>query len=180
MNQAEMVALIAGAFASSEIGQVGGVWADFGAGEGNFTLALREMVGANAVIYAIDRDSRDLAQLKARVGGEVHHIHADFTQPVSLPVLDGVIMANALHFVRDQTATLRHIYEYLKPGGRLILVEYDFKLPRPYVPHPIQETRFAKLAESAGFEAAEIVGRRVSPSSGASMYAGTARKLTGG
>lgn len=152
MNQAEMVALIAGAFVTGEISQVGGVWADFGAGEGNFTLALREMVGAKTVIYAIDRDNHDLSKLEARVGGEVHLIHADFTQPLNLPALDGVIMANALHFVRDQTATLRQIYEYLKPGGQLILVEYDFKLPRPYVPHPIAETRFATLMDSAGLK----------------------------
>ena len=33
----------------------GGVWADFGAGSGAFTLALRELIGANAVIYAVDK-----------------------------------------------------------------------------------------------------------------------------
>lgn len=175
MNQAEMIALIEGAFTSDAIGKIGGTWADFGAGDGNFTLALREMVGMNAVIYAVDRDNRDLDALKARVSGDVKLIQADFTQPLNLPPLDGVIMANALHFVRDQAAMLRQIHGCLKLGGRLILVEYDFKLPRPYVPHPIAQTRFAALVESVGFEDARVVGERVSPSSGVTMYAGLCR-----
>lgn len=176
MNQQEMVALIEGAFVRDEIGRVGGTWADFGAGSGNFTQALREMIGENALIYAVDRDKRDLAELKQRVSGEIEVIEADFTQPLDLPSLDGVMMANALHFVRDQRAVLCQIYEYINPGGRLILVEYDFKLPRPYVPHPIAQTRFKSLINEAGFGESAIVGARVSPSSGVTMYAGLARK----
>jgi len=39
----------------------GGRWADLGAGSGAFTLALRELVGPQASLYAVDRD-------KARLG----------------------------------------------------------------------------------------------------------------
>ncbi|HLV37010.1 MAG TPA: hypothetical protein VKY59_17935, partial [Spirillospora sp.] len=55
MNHAEMVALIRAGVESSR-----GLWADFGAGAGNFTRALRELVGPEAVIYAIDRDRHAL------------------------------------------------------------------------------------------------------------------------
>ena len=43
--------------------QPGGVWADFGAGSGAFTLALRELIGPNAEIYAIDTDRARLVEL---------------------------------------------------------------------------------------------------------------------
>lgn len=177
MNFTEMVALIRGAFREDETGRVGGVWADFGAGTGNFTRALGELVSTDAVIYAIDRDARDLAQLSEQVSSEVRTVAADFTQPLDLPLLDGAIMANALHFVRDQRAVLARIRDYLKPGGRIILVEYDMKLPRSYVPFPVSETRFGALMAEAGFGENEIVGRRKSPSSGVTMYAGTAVKV---
>jgi precorrin-6B methylase 2 len=37
-----------------------GTYADFGAGSGAFTLALRELVGLEAVIYAVDMDKSAL------------------------------------------------------------------------------------------------------------------------
>ena len=33
----------------------GGAWADLGAGEGAFTLALRDVAGPDVVIYAVDK-----------------------------------------------------------------------------------------------------------------------------
>ena len=42
----------------------GGIWADLGAGSGAFTLALRELVGPNAMIYAVDKDRTRLNELE--------------------------------------------------------------------------------------------------------------------
>jgi precorrin-6B methylase 2 len=42
----------------------GGTWADFGAGTGAFTLALRELVGPHANIYAVDKDQRGCRELE--------------------------------------------------------------------------------------------------------------------
>ena len=41
----------------------GGVWADLGSGAGAFTLALAELVGPGAEIYAVDKDRGALRQL---------------------------------------------------------------------------------------------------------------------
>jgi ubiquinone/menaquinone biosynthesis C-methylase UbiE len=48
MNHNDHVSLIRNGVATS-----GGVWADFGAGTGAFTLALAEVVGPGAEIYGI-------------------------------------------------------------------------------------------------------------------------------
>lgn len=148
----------------------GGIWADFGAGSGSFTRALRELVGETATIYAIDRDSAALRQQPPTV----QTIQADFTQPLTLPLLDGLLIANALHWVRQQSRTLRLLADTLKPGGRFLIVEYDVTLPRGYIPLPVPYTRFEKLAESTGLHTIQRIGERRSPSSGVVMYAASA------
>jgi precorrin-6B methylase 2 len=73
----------------------GGVWADLGAGAGAFTLALRELVGPEAVIYAVDRDAHALQSLQQAhqrqfgVSDGLHLLVADFTDRIELPSLDG-------------------------------------------------------------------------------------------
>jgi ubiquinone/menaquinone biosynthesis C-methylase UbiE len=170
MNHQEIVELIRDGVDQSA------VWADFGAGWGNFTRALRELLGKRAMIYAIDRDERAFHTLREQHGSEgvLQTITADFTQPLTLPPLDGILMANALHFVREQEKTLGLLRTYLKPSGRLILVEYDFKMPRPWVPYPVSRDKFAPLVTAAGFTNSRIISTRRSPSTGAEMYAGVA------
>ena len=85
----------------------GGAWADLGAGEGAFTLALRDVAGPDVVIYAVDKDGGRLDRQRRAFdamfpGSNVRMVTADFGEPLSLPPLDGVIMANSLHFFRDK------------------------------------------------------------------------------
>lgn len=164
MTHDEMVALIRGG-----VDVPGGTWADFGAGAGNFTRALRDLLGPQATIYAVDRDAGALEAQR-----EVIPLLGDFTRPLDLPPLDGVLMANALHWVQNQARVLELLAGYLRPGGRLILVEYEVRRPRPYIPFPVPYTRFESLALAAGFVNPQRVGERISPSSGMSMYAGAA------
>jgi SAM-dependent methyltransferase len=143
----------------------GGAWADLGAGSGAFTLALAALLGPSAVIYAVDRDARALRNLADSIGAElprVSTIHADFADEVSLPPLDGILMANSLHFHADACALLLHAARWLKPGGRLILVEYDVETPSIWVPHPLPWARFPAAAECAGLTGARLLETRPS------------------
>ena len=56
-------------------------------------------------------------------GVERHPQVADFSMPLELLTLDGILMANSLHFERDKVAVLRQVTRHLRPGGRFILVE---------------------------------------------------------
>jgi len=176
MDRAEMIELIRGG-----VPHTGGVWADLGAGTGNFTWALRELLGPPGTIYAIDRDGKAIRAQQEQLargspGAAIHPLQADFTQPMQLPRLDGALIANALHFISDQAAALRQVAHYLRPGGRVLVVEYDTAEPLRYVPYPVPFARFAGLAASAGLHGPALVGRRVSPSSGMAMYAAVAER----
>ncbi len=144
-----------------------GIWADLGAGAGAFTLALAELLGPGGEIHAVDRDGSALrANAQAmRVKfpkASVQYHAADFSRPLALPLLDGIVMANALHFQSDPDAVVQQLREYLRPGGRLLIVEYNIERGNFAVPHPVPYWRWEKLARGAGFEHTELLARRPS------------------
>jgi ubiquinone/menaquinone biosynthesis C-methylase UbiE len=143
----------------------GGTWADFGAGTGAFTLALSELVGLSAEIYVIDRDRAALSKLeqahRARFGTSqnIHPLRGDFNGTLSLPPLDGILMANSLHYYREKEKVLRHVRSFLKWSGRLLLVEYNVDSGNLWVPHPLSFDTFYALAPRAGFSEPNLLAK---------------------
>jgi SAM-dependent methyltransferase len=90
---------------------------------------------------------------------DVRYMVADFTRRVELPPLDGMVLANSLHFVRHKEPVVEMLRGYLKPGGRLILVEYNADRGNPWVPHPMSYSTWEELAKRCGFEATRMIGR---------------------
>lgn len=147
----------------------GGTWADLGAGSGAFTLALADLLGKDGRIVAVDRDARALrlnaeAMLASFPGTPVEYLVGDFTRPLALPRLDGVVMANSLHFQRDQVNAVRTVRALLKPGGRLVVVEYNIDRANYAVPHPVPFHRWEQIAREAGFEHTRLLYTRPSRS----------------
>jgi ubiquinone/menaquinone biosynthesis C-methylase UbiE len=152
VKHADLVALLRDGVPSA-----GGRWADLGAGEGAFTLALADLMGPGAHITAVDRDRGALRQLESEMGRRLADtrlevVVADFTGPLALSDLDGVVMANSLHFVRDKRPVLEAVRKMLRPQGTLILVEYGADRGNPWVPHPISYPRWKELAAQSGFD----------------------------
>jgi SAM-dependent methyltransferase len=132
------------------------IWADFGSGGGAFTLALAALLPQSASIYSLDRDRRALAQQERLLRDrfpfrQVTYLPADFTSPLELPPLDGIVMANALHYQRHKEPVLSLIKAYLRPTGRLILVEYNVDSGNRWVPYPLSYPSWEKLARQNGF-----------------------------
>lgn len=164
MIHEEHVALIRGGVPGP-----GGAWADLGAGAGAFTLALAELLGPGGRITAVDREARALRELAAALAARfpavaLRTLVADIARPLDLPPLDGVLVANALHFLRpaERDATLGLIRGYLRPGGRLIIVEYNIARGNPWVPHPFTADDWEGIAARAGFAGARLLARRPS------------------
>jgi len=162
------------------IPRTAGSWADIGAGTGTFTHALAELLGPSGVVYAVDRDPgalHELRQLEApgvdRQKARIVVLEGDFTS-IALPEVDGVLAANALHFVpvNAQASVLTRLAAALRARGRVVVIEYDREQGNPWVPFPISRTRLARLAREAGIEAPRFIGSAPSDFGG-EMYVAT-------
>jgi ubiquinone/menaquinone biosynthesis C-methylase UbiE len=122
------------------------VWADLGAGSGFFTQVLASLLPNDAVIYPVDKDKKVMSVTSDRV--VVRPIVADFNLPPdNMELLDGILVANALHYVRDKKALLESWKRFLKPTGHFIVVEYDTSRPNQWVPYPVSFTSMQNLAK---------------------------------
>jgi ubiquinone/menaquinone biosynthesis C-methylase UbiE len=162
MNSGDHVALLRGAIAAP-----GGAWADLGSGSGAFTIALAELIGPKGRIYSVDSDASALRSQEREMRSRfplvrVELIEGDFNETLDIPSLDGIVMANTLHFQTDACAVLTHVARWLKPGGKLIVVEYDIETPNPWVPHPLPYSRLPRIAACAGLEDPLLLGSRPS------------------
>jgi SAM-dependent methyltransferase len=160
MNHADHLAVIRDGVAGA-----GPRWLELGAGTGAFTLAMLDLLGADADVTAIDRDAAALEELRAAVdrrfpAATLTPVVADFTAPLPAEPghFDGVLMANSLHFVRDKEPVLRDAISKLRPGGRFILVEYGADHGNPWVPWPLAYPTWAELAAGLGLRHTRMVG----------------------
>jgi SAM-dependent methyltransferase len=149
-----------------------GVWADLGSGGGAFTLALADLLGPGGRIVSVDRDGGALRRQREAMAARfpdaaADYRQADFTRPLDLPAMDGIVMANSLHFVRRKEPVLQAVLGWLRPGGRLVMVEYDADRGNPWVPHPLAYATWARVAAENGFVETRLLARRPSSHLGA-------------
>jgi ubiquinone/menaquinone biosynthesis C-methylase UbiE len=141
-------------------------WCDLGCGSGTFTLALASLLPPGSVIHAIDKDERSLSQIPDRyqdvtIRKKVVDLRERDLSFIELggPALDGVLMANLLHFIKRQrsfVAWLRTLSE------RLLVVEYDGRRPSPWVPYPLSFPALQRLLLERGFTEIAKLGTRTS------------------
>jgi ubiquinone/menaquinone biosynthesis C-methylase UbiE len=151
MQHQDHVALIRGGVEGA-----GPRWLELGAGDGEFTLALADVLGDTGDVLALDLDRRALTDLATRVRASfpetrVETMPADFTRGLPAGPFDGVLAANSLHFVARLDPVLAAIRGVLRPGGRLVLVEYDAEHGNRWVPHPISFGAWSDIAARTGF-----------------------------
>jgi trans-aconitate methyltransferase len=148
-----------------------GTWADIGAGTGMFTLALMEIL-TEGKITALDKSPHALYKINPSSNLSFEIVDADFHQPLNLEPLDGIVMANALHYAKDHLAVLKNVLAPLKPGSTFILIEYDTEKPNePWVPNPVSLNNFKTLCEKLGLSAPKEIGRKKSIYSDGKIYA---------
>jgi trans-aconitate methyltransferase len=147
-------------------------WADLGCGDGTFTRALAGLLAPGSVIHAMDVDASALRSLAH--DGEVRidtHV-GDFTkQPWPFGPLDGILMANSLHYVREQMSFIRACTPRMTARRRFLIVEYDTDSANPWVPYPLSRARLAEVFVAAGYASVTVLGTRASVYRRANMYA---------
>jgi ubiquinone/menaquinone biosynthesis C-methylase UbiE len=158
MEHADHVALIRDAVIEGE------TWLELGSGTGAFTLALADLLGPGGTIHSVDTARGALSEQSKIVHTRFPSIRldqrtADFTRSLGFNGMDGVLMANSLHFVKDKAPVLSLVRSYLKPGGTFVLVEYDADRGNLWVPHPISYITWLAVAPGAGFSGTRLLGR---------------------
>ena len=148
-------------------------WADLGCGDGTFTLALAEVLAPGSLIHAIDRDASALKRIPATHGNvEIKTQVGDFTrQPWPFDGLDGILMANSLHYIEDQPAFIRRCVSRMQPSGRFLIVEYDTRAANRWVPHPVGAAALVDLFEGVGYSSIRMLSSRPSLYRRAPLYA---------
>ena len=76
--------------------------------------------------------------------------------------LDGILMANSLHYVENQAAFIRECESHMKPQRRFLIVEYDTSEASRWVPYPVGQTRLTTLFEHAGYLSVRVLRSRQS------------------
>ncbi len=141
----------------------GATVADVGAGSGYMTARLAKRVGPGGKVYANDIQPEMLAMLRERLTKErltnVELVLGDDANP-NLPTgtLDLILMVDVYHEFSDPQKMLRHMRAALKPGGRLVLLEY--RKEDPFVPIRLEHkmtVEEAKLeVEAEGFTLTKV------------------------
>jgi trans-aconitate methyltransferase len=124
------------------------VWADLGCGSGLFTEALASLLFPKSTIYAVDKS---MSSFKAKLITDdivIRKVESDFVNFISeLKNLDGILMANSLHFVKDKKAFLKNARETFRALPCFLIVEYDSDTPNPWVPFPLSFKTLKTLFE---------------------------------
>ena len=132
------------------------VVADIGAGDGFLTVRLSALVGDAGHVYAEDIAEKRLAGLRKRVNdahlSNVETILGSAADP-KLPTgqLDAAVILNSYHEIEPYQEMLRHVYEALKPGGRLVISE-----PSPLAGEQTRPQQTAKHRIASAFVRAEL------------------------
>jgi trans-aconitate methyltransferase len=139
------------------------VWADLGCGEGTFTRALAEWLPAGSLIHAMDADGSALRAIPASHKGTRIATHrGDFVREKwPFTGLDGILMANSLHYVEKQAAFIRGCEKYLE-SRRFLIVEYDTDVGSRWVPYPVGLARLTELFEAGGYSSIRVLRTRAS------------------
>ena len=112
-------------------------WADLGCGSGMFTKALASLLPPGSKVIAVDKEPQNLPDF----------IQADFiNDDLQLGALDGILMANSLHYVKDKARLFKKF-----DVPKFLIVEYDTARSNPWVPYPISYANLEQLAKGLGY-----------------------------
>ena len=141
----------------------GSTVADVGAGSGYFAVRMARRVGAQGRVYANDLQPEMLAMLASRLQKEgvpnVTLVQGTVDDP-KLPAasIDLILLVDVYHEFSQPQIMLRRMREALKPGGRLVLLEYRKEDPSvPIRPEHKMSVAEAKLeVEAEGYTLSRV------------------------
>ena len=141
---------------------------DVGAGVGDVSLLLGELVGQGGAVLGVDRDEHSLAHahmraVQARCSDWVEFTQANLDEFSTERKFDALVGRLVLLYQPDPAATIRRLLQFVRPGGIVAFIEIDFANKNPTDPPcPTWDEPYALVGEAfrrAGFS--PDYGRRV-------------------
>lgn len=139
----------------------GSIVADFGCGSGYFSIALAEVVGSDGKVFALDilKSSLESVESRAKILGLANvvsqrvNLEKDGGSKLNPESLDWVIMKDMLFQNQDKRTILREAYRVIKPGGRMLVVEWraENRGVGPEAGIRVSEDEIQKLGEAEKF-----------------------------
>jgi ubiquinone/menaquinone biosynthesis C-methylase UbiE len=133
--------------------------ADFGSGSGGWAIPLAKRLVSGRV-YAVDIQEEALAVLKTKAEtlklNNIKPIRADLEQSLGSSIqnglLDLVLLTNLLFQVKHQTEVLSEAKRVLRPGGRLLLVDWKPEALVGPTEGRIPLAQAKEMVQASGFE----------------------------
>ena len=135
--------------------------ADVGAGTGLFEPLLAAAVGTGGRVYAIDIAPRFVEYIRTKAAEQnliqiTAMLGEDRSTGLPAGSVDVVFVCDTYHHFEDHEAMLASIHEALRPGGKLVIVEYERIGPR--IDHIRgDKAQFTAEIEAAGFAFSEEI-----------------------
>jgi ubiquinone/menaquinone biosynthesis C-methylase UbiE len=140
----------------------GAVIADIGAGSGAFSTPFGKAVAPGGKVYAVEIDEGFFVHINRRAQADnvknVQTVAGKFTDP-NLPAqdVDLAFFHDVLHHVEDRAGYLKNLARYIKPGGRVAIIEFGAE-QGPHREQPemrLSKEQVTAWMADAGFKPAE-------------------------
>ncbi len=131
--------------------------ADLGSGGGYFTFTLADAVKPDGIVYAVDVDTamnEDLARLVRERGYENIEIVTASHEDPKIPGgrVDLIFVSNTYHHITENRREyFDNARRYLKPGGRIAIIDYKTEGIRTVLGHGMERDVIVSEMESAGY-----------------------------
>jgi ubiquinone/menaquinone biosynthesis C-methylase UbiE len=135
----------------------GGIWIDAGCGNGTYTIPLATLVSE---VIALDKNKNNLSYLESKITSKmnIRTQHFDFSKPSWYSsFVDGILFGFSLHYDPKHRTALEHAYQQLKPGGKLVVIEYSSEKAVSWVPYPLPMEKLIKILKSLSFFSIDII-----------------------
>lgn len=158
---------------------------DLGCGTGHMSEVLAPCVGR---VIAVDESGPMLSAARERLARQPHvELRAGAVEdlPIENGELDAAILFLVAHFVAEPPTLMREVQRVLKPGGKLLLVDFmihdrtEYAVQLGHLWQGFDEAQIVDWLDRTGFTGARCRPLPADPAAkGPSLFAATARKKT--
>ncbi len=145
----------------------GQIVADIGAGSGYFSRRFAAAVRPGGFVFACDIDQVMLRYIQDRckekkIDNIVTVLAATWSPMLPPQSVDVIFLCNTTHHIKNRVQYFRTLKKVLKPGGRIVIVDFfkrklpigpppDHKLARAVVLHELKEAGYELLVDDTAF-----------------------------